>query len=286
MSFWKGLLAGLFGKVDPPEYAAGETRPTRAPPTYSPEQTWKPSSPQPQSAPVLVEQPGAKKAEPLSASSGLSALIVEHGPVQLSGAADYQDGIELCDLLREVFVYEDQERAGGYVFELSDGTAIGRISHRSAIAKKLSDSEAIIRAWVTGYGGEDDKGRLLPPRVKIVTGPIGAQFELPKINPPKAYPVGLVGEQNYQAAVRALVVGETVKLLSEPKNQFDDNAIVAVNVRGQTLGYVPKANWLYDAINNEGQGAEASVKFVGMTENGFWNVVIDVVMNGQGIGVR
>lgn len=79
----------------------------------------------------------------------------------------------------------------------------------------------------------------------------------------KAYTVGLVGERNYQDAVRSCREGEAVKLLHEPDNPYDDGAIAAVSIRGETLGYVPRDCWLRDALLAEGKGCTATIDYIG-----------------------
>lgn len=128
--------------------------------------------------------------------------------------------------------------------------------------------------------------RVRAPRASVVASPHDPTLELPSVALPNTYPVGLVGEQSYQSAIRSLCVGEPVKLLSEPDNPHDKRAIVAVSFVGRTLGYLPKRNWLYEAINFEGCGATAKVMAIGKGQNGFHNVVLEIVVNGDGIGRR
>ena len=62
------------------------------------------------------------------------------------------------------------------------------------------------------------------------------------------YTLQLVGESNYQPAVRKLVVGEVVNLEAEPANSFDPRAIKAVSRFGDTLGYAPRDSWLQGVL--------------------------------------
>ena len=62
------------------------------------------------------------------------------------------------------------------------------------------------------------------------------------------YTLQLVGESNYQPAVRKLVAGEVVNLEAEPTNSFDPRAIKAVSRFGDTLGYAPRDSWLQGVL--------------------------------------
>ena len=91
-----------------------------------------------------------------------------------------------------------------------------------------------------------------------------------------AYPVGLVGEQHYQGAIRLCCEGEIVRLWHEPTNPFDERAIAVANMMGQTLGYIPRDSFVQRVVHEDGLGCEAAV--LGLRENGkgFTEVVIEV----------
>ncbi|MCY1671728.1 HIRAN domain-containing protein [Novosphingobium sp. SL115] len=126
------------------------------------------------------------------------------------------------------------------------------------------------------------RNRMRAPRSNLVAEPPDVRQDAL----PGTYRVGLVDEQQYQSAVKSLCVGELVKLLSEPDNPNDKRAIVAVTFLGRTLGYVPKSNWLYTAINFEGHGATAKVMLVEEGQNGFHSVVLEVALTKDRIGRR
>lgn len=94
---------------------------------------------------------------------------------------------------------------------------------------------------------------------------------------PPAYTVPLVGEQHYQKAVTACRAGDPVQLLHEPDNPYDSEAIVAVSSAGETLGYVPRDNWLRAAVS-EGKGAMAKVGAVDVGQRGFTEILLDVTL--------
>ena len=79
---------------------------------------------------------------------------------------------------------------------------------------------------------------------------------------PKSYSVGLVGESNYQQAIKGLREGERVLLVPEPDNPHDPRAIACRDGNGATIGYIPRDHWLTAAILDEGKGARAVVKTI------------------------
>lgn len=77
--------------------------------------------------------------------------------------------------------------------------------------------------------------------------------------PEKAYPVRLVGTRSYVDAIARARSGDRVAILRERGNPYDAEALVAVNADGETLGYIPRDNWLRRALVDEGRGCRAVV---------------------------
>ncbi|MDP8995105.1 MAG: HIRAN domain-containing protein [Pseudomonadota bacterium] len=100
------------------------------------------------------------------------------------------------------------------------------------------------------------------------------------------YSVGLVGESNYQEAIRACRAGERVEVVHEVGNPYDEQALAVVTGRGATIGYVPRSSWLRDAIHDEGQGCSATIRSVGRGERGLLGVVIEVTLNAGALASR
>jgi hypothetical protein len=78
-------------------------------------------------------------------------------------------------------------------------------------------------------------------------------------NEQKAYPVGLAGESNYQGAICVCREGQPVRICHEIGNPHDDDALVVISIRNETIGYIPRSNWLRDAIYEQGVGCEATI---------------------------
>ena len=105
--------------------------------------------------------------------------------------------------------------------------------------------------------------------------------------PAKAYPVRLAGARSYQAAIAAASLDDAVQLLREPGNPHDPDAIAVVDALGETLGYIPRDNWVRRAIVDEGKGARATIETLSDGEDGIVGVTIAITLTGDGIiGMR
>ena len=102
----------------------------------------------------------------------------------------------------------------------------------------------------------------------------------------KIYPVGIVGEANYQRAIGRCVEGQRVRILHEPDNPYDPEALAVVTEDDETIGYIARDCWLQGAIHEEGRGCEASIKEITSVGAGKRGVVIDVTLCGRGVGTR
>lgn len=96
----------------------------------------------------------------------------------------------------------------------------------------------------------------------------------------KKYPVGLVGESKYQGAVKQARAGDMVTLAYEPDNPHDPEAIVALDRRGNRLGYIPRESFLQRIFHDEGGGVAAVVKSVaGEGKSGKLGIVLEVELD-------
>lgn len=76
----------------------------------------------------------------------------------------------------------------------------------------------------------------------------------------KSYSIRLVGTSHYPAAIMACAPGDRIALRRQPDNPHDDQAIVALNPRGATIGYVPGDSWLRRAVQRDGHGCDAWIE--------------------------
>lgn len=93
------------------------------------------------------------------------------------------------------------------------------------------------------------------------------------------YTVHLVGESNFQAAIRGISAGTPVKLTPEPENPHDPRAIKAV-VRGtDTIGYVERDSWLARAMLDDGTKVASRVHEIigGKADKPSLGVVLEVL---------
>ena len=102
----------------------------------------------------------------------------------------------------------------------------------------------------------------------------------------KSYPVGIVGEINYQAAIRCCSVGDTVRIMHEPDNPFDRDALAVVTDDGDTLGYISTENWLQSAVHDDHRGCVAKIMEVRSAGDGLLAVVLEVSTTGHPIETR
>ncbi len=102
----------------------------------------------------------------------------------------------------------------------------------------------------------------------------------------KKYPVGIVGESNYQSAIRGCRVGEPVEIAHELGNPHDEEALVVLTASGKVIGYVGRGSWLCEAVHGEGQGCTATILSIDGAKGGDLGVVVEVSMNQRGLSTR
>jgi hypothetical protein len=118
---------------------------------------------------------------------------------------------------------------------------------------------------------------------------VATRAKAPTVSKPgastKEYSLGLVGESNYQDAIRRCREGEPVALVREPGNPYDAEAIAALGARGETIGYVPRDCWLREPLA-EGKGCSATIRSIGTGGRGLRGVVLAVRLGGEPLGER
>ena len=102
----------------------------------------------------------------------------------------------------------------------------------------------------------------------------------------KIYPVGLVGESNYQRAISETYVASKVLICHEIGNPHDELALRVENVDGKVIGYISRNSWLRDAIFGSGRGCAATIREVTKGANGTLGVVINVTLTDDDIPER
>lgn len=102
----------------------------------------------------------------------------------------------------------------------------------------------------------------------------------------KSFPVGLVGERNYQAAIGRCRPGDRLLLWHEPDNPYDDQAIAVATPAGATIGYIAQDSWVHRALLREAKGCAATVQSIRSGGAGQSGVVIALVLSGATIAER
>ena len=101
------------------------------------------------------------------------------------------------------------------------------------------------------------------------------------------YPVQVVGESNYQSAVRTLRAGQPMRLVHEPNNPYDQRAVSVRTTRGKIVGYLPRGSWVTEVLLDQELPVDASVLEVSSGQAGQRGVVLHVVVGaGDGVEVR
>lgn len=92
----------------------------------------------------------------------------------------------------------------------------------------------------------------------------------------KSYPLGLVGESNYQVAIRRCSIGERLYVSEEANNPYDSGAIAVEREGGAVVGYIPKDSWLREIVH-QGRSTRLTIKSIQDGGGGFLGVVVDVI---------
>jgi hypothetical protein len=100
------------------------------------------------------------------------------------------------------------------------------------------------------------------------------------------YHVGLAGESFYQPQIEWSSPGERVWVCHEPNNPHDDLALRVETGGGQTIGYIPRGNWLRRAVHEQGRGLAATIASIAGGEGEFLGVVITVALTDDEVPIR
>lgn len=199
---------------------------------------------------------------------------------------DGNRGLTVADLTKQVTLARDEADPLTVLVKHGDGLIAGALPRRGHLCKAVLDGARVGHASWHSIGEADDEGCPSSLRLRVVLVEEGEHFEMPPIRPPRTYQVGLVGESNYQSAIRRCTAGQRVEIVHERGNPYDDLALVVVTERGDTIGYVPRDCWLQGAVHDEGKGCDATIKSVGSGDSGKLGVVLDVCLNTEEVGAR
>lgn len=103
----------------------------------------------------------------------------------------------------------------------------------------------------------------------------------------KLYPVGLVGERNYQGQISECWEGQPVYICHEPDNPYDALALKVETAERICIGYIPRKSWLRDAIHDEGRGVASTIASISDGGGvGLLGVVIHVTLTDDDVRER
>jgi hypothetical protein len=208
--------------------------------------------------------------------------IIEHGTIALSGTRQFADVIETLTIGLPLEVFEDDMEVGGYIFLTKDGDIVGKITNRQKVAQALNDGATVLHATVNSVSTSNLNNASPSVRVRVVTGPHGATWTMPLLEP-RGYYVAVVGERSYQAAIAKCMVGDLVDLFHERDNPFDSRALAVVTKNGTKIGYIGRDSWVHRVLLDEERGCSANISSI--DGNGeFWGVVIELRLTGEPIG--
>jgi hypothetical protein len=209
---------------------------------------------------------------------------MKEATVKLAGAAGCQEaigGLRIMDPLTIVPLCEDE-----LIVRTSNGAEVGRLTRASWVAQDVADGKQILHASVNSVGEEETaSGSRAYVRVRVATGEAGDTYEMPPIIT-RSYPVGLVGEQHYQAEIALAQPGGLVQIFRETGNPHDELALVVVAEADSVLGYIPLDSFVRRAVHGEGRGCSGHVKSIVPGGRGWLQVVIDVELGGCGCAAR
>lgn len=94
--------------------------------------------------------------------------------------------------------------------------------------------------------------------------------------PAKTYPLSLVGEQHYQAAIAGCREGDPAQVWHEPDNPHDERALAVSDAGGRTLGYLPRDSFAHTALLDEGRGCRAKILRLFTAERGHTRVSLEL----------
>ncbi|CAN5370012.1 hypothetical protein BH10PSE14_BH10PSE14_04560 [soil metagenome] len=175
--------------------------------------------------------------------------------------------IELCQL----------DGQSTYVVKVVGGKAVGFLPRRGDLAKALLAGAKLGHlSWQSIGFAQDGTSRKLRIRAVIVEG--DETFEMPPMKSASAYPLGIVGESNYQLAISRCAVGDVCVIVHEIGNPYDSLALAVLSAHGDKIGFIAKSSWLRTAIHEEGKWCDATIRQIAPSEAGLLAVVLDVTL--------
>jgi hypothetical protein len=255
------------------------------------------SAPKPQEMrPAPSARPQISDQERRAWDQAVALATADEYSVHLKSPERYQSAIATCIEGDGVLIIGDDEDENFRMAQTVGGQDLGLLPRRGKLIDAIKSGCAMASANIhrISYGEWGEPSRLTL-RIKVIPEHLVALFTeeavakkepISRSSSPLMYAIQLVGEQHYQAAALTCRPGDAARLLFEPDNPYDSDAIVAVNSDGQTLGYVPRDSWLREAALDEGKGFDAAIKSAAVGSRGFIEIVLNVSRREDPLGER
>lgn len=211
-------------------------------------------------------------------------------PTRIVVAPPFEDAVAKMQVGENVILGQFDRNGTAFIAALSEGQEmIGWLPTADSNVPKLINGagyRAQVRKIVRGRYGERFEAVILEVTTAAETLDVPVQGSR-STDGVKSYAVGIVGEANFQPAIRSCAPGDRVDVMHETGNPYDGQALAVVTGDGATIGYIAKSSWLRDAIHDEEQGCEASIRSIQRADGGeFLGVVLDVTLNDDILGTR
>lgn len=169
------------------------------------------------------------------------------------------------------------------------GRLFGTLTARHEVTKRLEAGEPLLHCCVAWTYPASDRYPFGLASARVITGDpkdpanqwyareIWGKPREPR--PEQSYPVNVVGESNFQDAIRTCRGGDAVALYRETDNPHDARAVVVKTSAGATIGYIPRDSWLQRVVHDDGCGATAAIKAVYRKPRAA--VVLDVMVSAD-----
>lgn len=200
---------------------------------------------------------------------------MRHVIYKIIGTPECRDGIQAAELSQMVSLTVTESNAIRFVD--AEGRLLGRVTASHRLARLLAQGEeAALYCSVNMISLPGDRHPDGKVHIRVVLGVPGETYTPPA---PTAYPLSIVGESHYQAAIRKCRPSDPVIFWHEPDNPYDDLALVVRTAEGDRIGYVPRGSWVRDAVLRDGRGASATILSIQGHE--FAGIVLSVALGGD-----
>jgi hypothetical protein len=207
---------------------------------------------------------------------------------ELSSREGNPEAIRSCGFGTPVELLPDMQKPGCWMVLNAAGVPLGRLLARHAVARELAAGRKLLFAEVSNLLFPNASRTDFAVSIRAITGDQDDVWTPPVVEPRplRSYSVGIVGESNYQAAIRRSRPFEPVLLFHELGNPFDPDAIVIRTSRGETIGYIARESWVQRVVHEDGEGCEAHIQSIAHGGGGTLGVVLELSVTAGPLPTR